>query len=48
MGEFTRTKGYGKTLIFALKDIFTVTNFIIAILAAFIGYVIFEFLRNQL
>ncbi|HUC31590.1 MAG TPA: hypothetical protein VMR99_02810 [Candidatus Paceibacterota bacterium] len=48
MGEFTRTKGYGKTLIFALKDIFTITNFIIALIAALIGYVVFEFLRKQL
>jgi hypothetical protein len=48
MGEYTRSRGYGKTLVVALKDIFSVTNFIIAIVAAFIGYVVFEFLRKQL
>jgi hypothetical protein len=48
MGEFTRANGQGKTLIFALKDIFTATNFIIAIIAAFVGYAVFEFLRKQL
>ncbi len=48
MGEYTRDRGYGKPLIIALKDIFSVTNFIIAIIAALIGYVVFEFLRKQL
>jgi hypothetical protein len=48
MGEYTRSRGYGKPLVVALKDIFSVTNFIIALVAAFIGYVVFESLRNQL
>jgi hypothetical protein len=48
MGEYTRSRGYGKPLIIALKDIFSVTNLIIALVAAFIGYVVFEFLRKQL
>jgi len=48
MGEYVRSRGYGKPLIVALKDIFSVTNFIIAIVAAFIGYVVFEFLRKKL
>ncbi|HUC01757.1 MAG TPA: hypothetical protein VMA75_02530 [Candidatus Paceibacterota bacterium] len=48
MGEFTRANGHGKSLAFALKDIFTATNFAIAIIAALIGYVVFEFLRKQL
>jgi hypothetical protein len=48
MGEYTRSKGYGKPLIVALKDIFSVTNFIIAVVAALVGYVVFEFLRKQL
>lgn len=47
MGEYTRSNGYGKPLIVALKDIFSVTNFVIAIVAAFIGYAVFEFLRRQ-
>ncbi len=48
MGEYTRSRGYGKPLIVALKDIFSVTNVIIAIVAAFIGYIVFEFLREKL
>jgi hypothetical protein len=48
MGEYTRDRGYGKPLIIALKNIFSVTNFIIAIVAAFIGYMLFEFFRRQL
>ena len=47
MGEYTRSRGYGKPLIVALKDIFSVNNFAIAVVAALIGYVVFEFLcRN--
>ena len=34
MGEFTRANGQGKTLAFALRDILTVTNFAIAMVAA--------------
>ncbi len=48
MGEFTRVNGQGKTLAFALSDIITRGNFAIAIVSAFIGYVIFEFLRKKL
>ena len=48
MGEFTRTNGAGRTLWFAIHDILTVPNFIIANIAAFIGYVVFEFLRKKL
>jgi hypothetical protein len=48
MGEYTGSKGYGKSLVVALKDIFSVTNFIIAAVAALVGYVVFEFLRRQL
>ena len=47
MGEFTRANGLGKTLAFALRDIVTPTNFLIAIVSAFIGYGIFEFLRRK-
>ena len=32
----------------ALYDIFTVTNFGIAMISAFIGYVVFEYLRKRL
>jgi hypothetical protein len=48
MGEFTWANGHGKTLAFALRDIFTVTNFTIAILAALIGHGVFHYLRKRL
>jgi hypothetical protein len=48
MGEFTRQNGQGKTLAFALHDIFTGTNFLIAMISAMIGYVVFEALRRKL
>jgi len=48
MGEFTRANGQGKTLASALADIVTPANFVIAIVSAFIGYGVFEFLRKKL
>jgi hypothetical protein len=48
MGEFTASNGQGKSLAFALNDIFTTTNFLIAIVSALIGYVVFEYLRKKL
>ena len=48
MGEFTHTNSQGKSLFFAIQDIFTVTNFVIAIISGVIGYVVFEYLRKQL
>jgi hypothetical protein len=48
MGEFTRASGQSKTLAFALSDIVTPANFAIAIVSAFIGYGVFEFLRKKL
>jgi hypothetical protein len=48
MGEFTGVNGQGKTLAFALRDIITPANFVIALLSAFIGYVIFEFFRKKI
>jgi hypothetical protein len=48
MGEFTASNGHGKSLVFALKDIFTGANFVIAIISALIGYVVFEYLRKNL
>jgi hypothetical protein len=48
MGEFSRTgKGRGMGLAWALTDVFTPVNFVIAIMAAFVGYVVFEFLRTR-
>ena len=48
MGEFNRISGHGKTLAFAFSDIFTVTNFSIAIIAAMIGHAVFHSLRKRL
>jgi hypothetical protein len=47
MGEFNRTSGQGKTFAVALHNIFTITNLAIAIIAASIGYVAFEYLRKK-
>jgi hypothetical protein len=48
MGEFTHANGRGKTLSFALHDIFTGTNFAIACVSGLIGFVVFEYLRKKL
>jgi len=49
MGEFERSgMGRSRGLAWAMRDVFTSANFVIAIIAAFIGYVLFEFLRNRL
>jgi len=48
MGEFTRSDRAGKSLTFALHDIFTATNFLIALISAMIGYAIFETMRKKL
>ena len=48
MGEFGRSgKGRGMGLAWAIADILTPANFAIAITAALIGYVAFEFLRRK-
>jgi hypothetical protein len=47
MGEFTRSNGRAKTMAFALHDIFTATNFMIAVISGLIGYLIFEHLRQK-
>ena len=48
MGEFNRSAGQGKTLLAALANIFTGINGAIAVVAAFIGYFVVEFLRKQI
>ncbi len=49
MGEYTNS-GMGKShgIIWAIQDIFTPTNFIIAIVSGLVGQVVFEFLRKKL
>jgi hypothetical protein len=48
MGEFTRANGQGKSLAFAINDIFTITNFGIAAFSGLVGYVVFEYLRKRI
>jgi len=49
MGEFERSgAAQGKSLIWAIRDILTGPNFLIAVIAAFIGYMLVEFLRRRL
>jgi len=48
MGEFERSgSGRSKGLVWAIEDIFTAPNFKIAAVAALIGYVLVEFLRDR-
>jgi hypothetical protein len=48
MGEFERSAlGQKNGFAWALRDIFTVYNFGIAVVAALIGYVLVEFLRAK-
>ena len=48
MAEFERS-GMGQTrgIAWAIGDVFTAANFEIAMIAALIGYVLFEFLRKK-
>lgn len=48
MGEFTHANGQGKSLAFAIQDIFTATNFAIAVISGLIGYLMFSYLRKRL
>jgi hypothetical protein len=48
MGEFERSGlGQKKGIILAMEDVFTAANFAIAMIAALIGYSLFEFLRKK-
>jgi hypothetical protein len=47
MGEFTVANGRGKTWGVAFSDIFTGTNFAIALISGLIGYMVFEYLRRK-
>jgi hypothetical protein len=48
MGEFERSgMGEKKGLVWAMADVFTSQNFAIALIAALVGYILFEFLRKQ-
>jgi hypothetical protein len=48
MGEYERSGlGLERGLAWAIADIFTLHNFVIAIVGAFVGYGVFEFLRKS-
>jgi hypothetical protein len=48
MGEFERSSiGHKRGVMWAIRDVFTTANFAIAITAALIGYMLFEFLRKR-
>jgi hypothetical protein len=48
MGEFERSgMGQRRGFVWALRDVLTVPNFVIAMIAALVGYVLFEFLRKR-
>ena len=48
MGEFERSgMGQKRGAVWAIEDVFTVANFEIAMIAALIGYILFEFLRKR-
>jgi hypothetical protein len=48
MGEFERSgMGQKKGVAWAITDVFTAANFEIAMVAALIGYILFEFLRKK-
>jgi hypothetical protein len=49
MGEFERSGlGRARGLGWAIRDVFTAPNFTIAIIAALVGYCLFEFLRKKI
>ena len=49
MGKFERSgTGQSKGLVWAIGDVFTAANFVVAIIAALIGYVLVESLRKKL
>jgi hypothetical protein len=48
MGEFTRSSPQRISLAYAMRDMVTWENFVIANISALIGYVVFEFLRRKL
>jgi hypothetical protein len=48
MGEFERSgMGQRKGIAWAIADVFTAANFEIAMIAALVGYILFEFLRKR-
>lgn len=49
MGEFTRSgMGRGRSVVWAIEDMVSEADFTIALVAALIGYLVVEFLRERL
>jgi ABC-type cobalamin transport system permease subunit len=49
MGEFTHSgSGQSKGLLWAIQDIFTITNFVIGMALAICGQLILDFFRRRL
>jgi len=48
MREFTHSNDRGNSLVFAIQDIFTITNVVIALISGLIGYVVVKFLRKRI
>jgi hypothetical protein len=46
MREFTHSSEQGKSLVFAIKDIFTLTSFVVAMISALIGYIVLAYVRK--
>ena len=48
MGEFERSgAGQSHGLLWAVQDIFTASNFAIALASSLVGYLVFEYLRKR-
>ncbi len=49
MGEYERSgAGQKRGLLWAIRDVLTLVNFEIALFAALIGYILFDYLRKRL
>jgi len=49
MGEFNKKgNGHRQGLLWAVNDILTKENFLIAVIASLVGYLVFEFLRKKI
>lgn len=48
MGEFTRANGRGKSFAFAVEDIFSVANLLIAVISGLLGYLVLNYFRKRL
>jgi len=48
MGEYERSgAGQRRGFVWAMEEVLTPHNFIIALVSSFLGYIIFEFLRER-